>query len=533
MVRSAPSGGFRWHHGVIAAMVGLVLVGGGIAGSWWLMQPHLDPASATVAVVTEPAPAKAEPKIKAHVETPAKADPDQQKQQDRFIALMIAGSKAQQLKKWDDAIAAYGDAQKIFPDNADLKTNLLAVKTAKAEALQAVADERALKREVAALNKQAQQFLDLKQPVEATKLLQVALSKIPDDPTATKLLADIQTAAQAADPKTVGEKFDAHILAGRASLKANQPADAIREFLAAKELIPDDPLPPDLIREAEKALVLVKNAKPADKKTDFQNLMEKAKQLAKDKKYKEAAGAYQQALLLQPGDADATAGLAAVQAQAVAGVGDAKTLQASGDQALRNRQVDDAINFYKQAQQADPDNADVQRMLQTAIAIKANQAAYYNAVANGTQAMIDHRYGDAVIAFQAALSIAPGDSYVSGNLTAAQNAVIQLNVMQARYQALTAQASAALRIQQYSRALQLLKDAAAVIAPPLFVDAGTQRMAIYADAMARATQAMSQNRFQDAANLFQAALQAAPGDAFATAGLQQAQQRLRQTPPRR
>ena len=532
---AASSGGFRWQHGVIAAMVGLVLVGGGVAGSWLLLQPHHEPASATIAEIIQPVAPKVEPKAepKAVVkvdEAPAKADPDREKRRDKFIALMIAGGKAQQLKKWDDAIAAYSDAQKIFPDNVDLKTNLLAVKTAKAEALQAAADAEALKREVAGLNKQALRFLDLKQPAEATKLLDIALSKIPDDPTATKLLATIQAAQQAADPKKIGEKFDAHILAGKASLKANQPADAIREFLAAKELIPDDPLPADLIREAETALVAAKNEKPANKKTDFQNLMEKAKQLAKDKLYKAAEGAYQQALLLQPGDADATAGLAAVQAQMTAGAGDAKTLAASGDQALRGRQIDDAINFYKQALQADPGNADIQRQLQTALAIKVNAATYYNAVAAGTQAMIERRYGDAVNAFQAALSISPGDGYVTSNLNQAQIALNQLAIMQNRYMNLTGQAAAALRIQQYAKALQLFKEAASVIAPPLVVDANTQRLAVYADAMARATQAMSSNRFQDAANLFQAALQANPGDVFASTGLQQAQQRLRQPP---
>ena len=64
----------------------------------------------------------------------------------------------------------------------------------------------------------------------------------------------------------------------------------------------------------------------------------------------------------------------------------------------------------------------------------------------------------------------------------------------------------------------------------LTVDATTQRMAVYADAMLHATQAMNSNRYQDAVNYFQAALQASPGDAFATTGLQQAQQRLRQPP---
>jgi hypothetical protein len=520
--------GLRWYHGAIAAVLGLLLVGGGIAGSRWLTQPL--PVTAPHQTVAATVETKIAEKIEPKVVAAAKTDPDHEKRQEKFIAFMIAGGKAQGLKKWDDAIAAYGDAQKIFPDNSDLQKNLQAVKTAKIEALQAEADAEARKQEVAGLTKQAQQFLELKQPTEATKLLEIALSKIPGDPTATQLLAQAQTVLQAADPKKIGEKFDSHIRTGKAALKANLPADAIREFLAAKELLPDDPLPPDLIREAEKALVLAKNEKAIPKKTDYQTLMEKAKQLTKDKMYKAAAGAYQAALQLMPGDADATAGLAALQAQLAAGKDDAKTLQASGDQALRNKQVGDAINFYKQALQADPGNADLQRLLQNALVIQVNSAAYYTAVANGTQAMIDRRYGDAAVAFNAALSIAPGDPYVTSNLIQAQNALAQLAVMQNAYQNLTGQAQNALRVQQYSRALQLYQQAAASIRPPLVVDATTRQLARYAELMARATNAMNSNRFQEAASLFQAALQVVPGDNFANFGLRSAQQRMQAQP---
>jgi tetratricopeptide (TPR) repeat protein len=531
-VKRPAASGLRWHHAAIAAVVGLVLVGG-VAGSWWLAQPQAETsvAQSKTSESTPPKAApKAEPKPEPKPEPVAKADPDREKRQEKFISLMFAGGKAQQLKKWDDALAAYADAQKIYPDNAELQKNLEDVKTAKSEAQKAAADAEALKAEVVKLTGEAKRFLELNQPTEAKKLLDVALSKLPEDPDATKFLADAKASIDAADPKKIGEKFDTHILAGKAALKANQPADAIREFLAAKELMPNDPLPPDLIREAEKALVLAKNEKPAVKKSDFQLLLEKAKELTNDKKYKAAEGAYQQALQLQPGDADATAGLAAVQALMTAGQGDAKKLQAQADQALRNKQVSDAINLYQQALAADPNNADLQRMLQLARLIQVNQAAYYQAVASGTQAMIDRRYGDAVIAFQAALSIAPGDPYVSGNLLQAQNAVIALAQMQQNYQNLTAQASAALRAQQYSRALALLQQAAASIRPPLTVDATTQAMANYADAMAKATSAMNSNRFQEAINWFQAALRASPGDNFANFGLQQAQQKLRNQP---
>ena len=41
-VKRPAASGLRWHHGVIAAMVGLVLIGGGVAGSWWLMQPQTE-----------------------------------------------------------------------------------------------------------------------------------------------------------------------------------------------------------------------------------------------------------------------------------------------------------------------------------------------------------------------------------------------------------------------------------------------------------------------------------------------------------
>ena len=48
---------------------------------------------------------------------------------------MITGGKAQQLKQWDEALDAYADAEKIYPDNAELQKNILDVKTAKTEAI--------------------------------------------------------------------------------------------------------------------------------------------------------------------------------------------------------------------------------------------------------------------------------------------------------------------------------------------------------------------------------------------------------------
>ena len=336
------------------------------------MQPQVVASIARSKVVEQAHPIvapKAELKPEPKVESVAKADPDREKQQDKFISLMIAGGKAQQLKQWDDALAAYADAQKIYPDNAELQKNLLDVKAAKTEAIRAAADrgdaEGGRRRRLTGEAKRASS-ISSSRPRPRSSSSSSCPSKMPENPDATKLLADARASIDAADPKKIGEKFDTHILAGKAALKANQPADAIREFLAAKELMPDDPLPPDLIREAEKALVLAKNEKPAAKKTDLQLLMEKAKELTKDKKYKAAEGAYQQALQLQPGDADATAGLAALQVLMTAGQGDAKNLQAQADQALRNKQVSDAINLYQQALAADPGNADLQRQLQIA-----------------------------------------------------------------------------------------------------------------------------------------------------------------------
>ena len=91
------------------------------------------------------------------------------------------------MKKWDEALEAYGQAQTIYPDNADLQKHLQSVKTAKADALRADADAEIVRAEVADLTKQAQRLLDLKKPGEATKLLEIAISKIPDDPTALYL----------------------------------------------------------------------------------------------------------------------------------------------------------------------------------------------------------------------------------------------------------------------------------------------------------------------------------------------------------
>src|SRR5205085_2781213 len=159
-------------------------------------------------------------------------------------------------------------------------------------------------------------------------------------------------------------------------------------------------------------------------------------------------------------------------------------LQGQASQALRGGNVGDAINYYKRALDLQPDNTDMLRGLQIAQAIQENKQAYYNAINQGTAAMLQGRYIDAVAAFTAALQLAPGDPYSIDNLNRAQAALVALQQVHNRYDNLIAQAQAALATKRWSDASKLLREALAVSRPPLVQDPQVRRLADYADLMA-------------------------------------------------
>jgi tetratricopeptide (TPR) repeat protein len=486
----------------------------GVAGAYFASRPSPTPEkSLAIAEVKVPTP---EPRVEPKAES--KEDPELEQRRERFTQLMIDAGIATQLRKHEAAITAYADALLLFPDNADVRDKLT---EARANQEKARLDLERVQTETAALLKQGQAALDGNQFTAAADFFKLALEKSPTNDEAAQKLVEAQSRLQqaVADKKAL-EDFDNHILAGKAALKAGRPADALRDFTAANKILPKDPLPPELIKEAETQLVQVKN--PDDRKKQYENLLDQASRFQKLKKLDEAEDSYRQALKLYPNDPVALRGLESTQKSLKLARADVTKLLKQANNSLSAGQLADAIGFLRNAEALMPTHPDVVRALRAIALIQQNQIAYFQAIQQANTAMALRRYGDALIAYSAALAIVPNDPLATVGAIDAQRGLQIQNVRQIEYDALVNQGVALLKAQRYAEAARTLESALRLVRPPAIVDPQIQSLTLYADAMAQGLAALHARQFPLAAQMFQRALVALPGDLAAQSGLQKA-----------
>ena len=286
----------------------------------------------------------------------------------------------------------------------------------------------------------------------------------------------------------------------------------------------------------------------------FARLMRQAEEALTKKQYAEAEKIYREALKLHPDDADAKSGLTAAKTSALAAeavqthdreekqkrVAEIARLLEQGKAAMDKKEFAAAVRAFKIAKDLAPDNADVSKSLEDALAAadadageKKKLADYQAHLDAGRAALTAQRFDEAVREFQAALKILPDDQTAAINLKTAQNrlaAGADLAKRQEAYGDLMQQAQAALKAKRPDQAVPLLKEALKLFPE----DKNTQKMlrsakldadtteAEFSRLMALADAAMTQQRFEEANRLYTQADQALPGDPTAAARAQEA-----------
>jgi tetratricopeptide (TPR) repeat protein len=269
-------------------------------------------------------------------------------------------------------------------------------------------------------------------------------------------------------------------------------------------------------------------------------------------RYEDAVKAYGEAVKLRPDDADAVKGLVEAKTSALAAAAtSAKTkeeqekrraevarLLGEGKEAMERKQYAAAVQALTAAQKLDPENADVRKALEEALAAadadageKKKLAEYRTHMEAGRAAMTAQRFEDAVREFGAALKLLPGDATAQINLQTAQNRVAGLADAQKRQAAhadLIQQAQAALAARRLDEVVRLL-EAARRLAPD---DKGTQKalkaaklelanaQEEYKRLLDQGDLALVRRRFEEAQRLYEQAAQVLPGDPAAPAKAQ-------------
>jgi tetratricopeptide (TPR) repeat protein len=440
---------------------------------------------------------------------------------DRFMA---AGEKALADKKYADATAAFDDALKLYPNDPKALDGLVAAKAGQQPG-QPVdpkpTDDPDKNKAYDKVMAEGRQAMAMKQYALACTLFESAAKLKPGDEAATTALVD---AKKELDKDTVAKQqladYQKAMDAGNAALKGMRYADAIREFLAAQRLVPNDP---GALRGEQDAKKQLAQQDADKKKADFNRQMDKANAALKDKKYDDAIDAVKAALQIMPDDPGAKQLLAdATKAQA-----NAKTtfdrLMTDADAARAALRYDDARQLYIQALQIMPldpravqAQQDMERLLASVVE-RDRIVGYRRAMKAAAVSVAAKRYDDALVAYTEALQLAPNDLEAAAGVTAMKPIV-------AEFDGFMALGNTAMQKKFYGDAVKAYRDALKVIPDQPLAVAGLKQ-AHYARGMNSGEKAMNQADYADAITFFKEALEANPGDPAARDQLKNARYR--------
>lgn len=496
----------------------ILLVGGGIIAAIVLTRqptpPTVPPTTPVVAVKEQEEPPQ--------VEVPVKDKDSDDRRRQEFIRLMIEGGTSLISQRYDEAVSAYADAAKLFPDDADARQKLGEAQSALGKQRQAKIDEGKKRDDAVQLVKKGQAALEEKQYAAAVDLFKLAADKNPTLTEATQGLVAARAALQRdqLDQKRIAE-YEQFILAGKAALKGGRYADAIREFVSAQRAVPNDPIAMQFQREAEKQLDGLMNR--AEKQKEFQRLLDQATAAMRAKSYEDAHKTYERALRLFPTDATALQGIEDAQKALKQTKTEYAAWMLKGNAAGQAGRFGEAAIAFREATRLFPNDDVAARALRQAELAQENQNSYLRAMDIAGRAMSVRQYADAIVAYNEALRAAPGDFAALQGLRDAQQGFEADAVHRNEFERKATIGLQLLKAQRYADAAVELRSAFRVMrhhpqAP--IVD----RQADYAEAMANATQAMNARRFGDAIGHFEAALRVFPNDFAARNGLNRARQ---------
>jgi predicted Zn finger-like uncharacterized protein len=498
---------------VIGVVASILLVGAGII----------------TAIVLTRGPSQPEPTAppisaaKDKVDTPKAdsiKDADKDKRRDDFIRLMIVGGTSLNSRQYADAVAAYTEAAKLFPDDADLKQRLAEAQSFLSKERDAKQEQEKRRDDALLLVQKGKAASDDRKYAAAVEFFKLALQRDPN----VKDASDGLVAAQAAldrdqlDQKKVAE-FEQFIASGKAAMKANRFADAIRDFISAQRVIPNDPIAMQLQREAEVQLDGLMNR--AERMKEFQRLLDQANASLRSKAFEDAEKGFQRALRLFPGDAAAQQGLADARKGLKTAKADFAVWMAKGNVAAASGLFADAAAAFREASKLFPNDETASRALRQAELARDNQAVYADAISRAVIAMEARRYADAVVAYNDALRVLPGDAAALLGLQDAQRALDAELVRRRDFDRRATLGLQLLKAQRYSEAAVEFRAALKILPRDPAADIVRSQLR-YAEAMSRGIAALNAKRYAEAITDFQAALAEFPNDFAAMSGLNKA-----------
>jgi Tetratricopeptide repeat len=395
----------------------------------------------------------------------------------KFSLLMQQGRAAMMQAEYAKAVKAFEAATRLRPDDATSRDLLTQANTARQEQIKADHDQAM---------KNGTDNLKAKRYPDAIDCFKRARSLMPDD----KLAAESLKQAE----------FLNTVALGRASLMADNPADAVKQLGIAKGYKPDDLEVQQLLEQALALLMLHFERALAEGLAAF-----KVKNYEAALKSANAAAAFSLVLADKEAHNEAQK-LAKDAADAI----EVTKLIEEGREALKNNKPGDAVKSLEAAARLWPNDQELLKLLQEAV--DARQELYDQILAAGRVDLVFKNYDKAISAANKGLSLIRAGPEAENLLNEAVKA------RRALYDQILAAGRVDLIFKNYDKAIRAANEGLRLIpagpeAEKLLKEVRTEQS--YNDHMKRGSSALSANRFPDAAREFQAALQDKPGDAQA------------------
>jgi cytochrome c-type biogenesis protein CcmH/NrfG len=343
-----------------------------------------------------------------------------------FRQRMIQGGVALGNHHFEDAVKEYKEALQLFPDDVEAAKGLSAARTSLEDQARVKKDEDKRQVEFTRLMSQGKDAMKNQQFADAAMAFDNALRLIPENAAAAKAYRE---ASDALDAQQLAKKkaadYESHMTAARAAMVGQRYADARNEFLAALQQKPQDEAATNGRKLAETRLNELRDEEK--RRADFNQFMDQGDRALRNRRYEEAERAYTKAVNLLPRDLDARNGLKEAQKGLEKIKQDFIRLVGQGDLAMQTARYGDAVRAYKQATKLIPDNDAANDKLQAAQKalddLNNAQATYNRLMLQGATAMRLGRFGDATLAYSAALRVAPGDLDALAGLRSARGAM--------------------------------------------------------------------------------------------------------------
>ncbi len=325
-------------------------------------------------------------------------------------------------EKWEDALAAYREAKNIKPNETYPSARIEAVHQKMAEQKAAAevlaAKEQAYKDAIA----KADGLMNGKEFENALAGYQEALELKPSDVYAKTQIQETQKAIANLNA------YNEFVAAGDRALNKEEYSAAKTAYEKALGLFSNEAYPKEKIGEIEGKLAAIEAEKNAADKliTDYQAAVKEGDQAMRARDLAAAKRAFEKAQGLQPAEEypgkqiaiiDKTLADEAAEAATLAAKTEQyKDLIAKADAHRDEARYNQAITAYQEASELMPEEVYPKNEIKAARNSINAMANYDQLLATGDQALKAEDLSSARAAFEAALSIKPGDAYATGKM---------------------------------------------------------------------------------------------------------------------